>query len=78
MPKEPNSPRQMAHYFTLSQVGLEMAAPIGVGYLIDRWLDIFPWVTISGAVVGLVGGLYHLVALSNKQPKDGPSREADV
>jgi hypothetical protein len=78
MPTNPESPRQLAHYFALSQVGLEMAGAIGVGYLIDGWLDIFPWLTIGGAVLGLVGGLVHLVVLSNKQPKDGGSRDTDA
>jgi F0F1-type ATP synthase assembly protein I len=75
MPQDYN-PRQLAHYFALSQVGLEMAAPIGVGYLIDLWLGSLPWVTIGGAVLGLIGGLWHLVALSKKPPPDDPSEDS--
>ncbi len=71
MPKDADSPRQVAYYFAISQVGLEMAAPIGVGYLVDRWLDLFPWVTIAGAILGLVGGLYHLVSMANNPPGNG-------
>jgi len=70
-------PRQLAYYFTLSQVGFEMAAPIGLGYLIDHWLGWLPWTTIAGAVVGLVGGLVHLVVLSNKPPKEGPTEDQE-
>jgi F0F1-type ATP synthase assembly protein I len=77
MPGNHQSPRQTAYYFALSQVGFEMAAPIGVGYLVDLWLGVFPWLTISGAILGLVGGLYHLVALTKNPPKDGASEESD-
>ncbi len=57
--------KEMARYFTLSQVGLEMVAPIVVGVLLDRWLGTSPWLIVVGAVVGLVVGLVHLVKLSN-------------
>ena len=77
MPGNSESPRQLAYYFALSQVGFEMAAPIGLGYLIDWWLGVFPWITIGGAVLGLVGGLYHLVSLAKDEPKDDPSQDSD-
>lgn len=74
MPTDPETRRQLGYYFALSQVGFEMAAPIGLGYLLDEWLGSLPWITIGGAVVGFVGGLAHLVVLSKRQPQHGPSK----
>ena len=57
--------KELARYFTLSQVGLEMVAPIVVGVFLDRWLGSSPWCVAVGAVLRLVIGLVHLVKLSN-------------
>ena len=73
MPANGESPRQLAYYFALSQVGFEMVAPIGLGYFLDWWLGIFPWMTIGGAILGLFGGLYHLVVMSKRAPTDDSS-----
>lgn len=60
----------MALYAELSQVGIEMAAPIGLGAFIDWWGGwAWPVGVIVGAVVGLVGGIYHLVILANREQK---------
>jgi F0F1-type ATP synthase assembly protein I len=79
MPDGPINPREYGHYISLAQVGMEMAAPIGVGLAVDHWLDWSPWGVVVGAVLGLVGGLAHLVVLVNRQdaknskaPRDGP------
>lgn len=58
--------KDMRRYVALSQVGMEMVAPIVVGLVIDNYLGWKPWALITGAVLGLVGGLVHLVHLSNK------------
>jgi hypothetical protein len=62
-------PKELGFYFALAQVGLEMAAPVAVGALLDYYLNWMPWATAVGAVLGLVGGLAHLVSLLNKQEK---------
>jgi F0F1-type ATP synthase assembly protein I len=54
----------------MAQVGFEMAAPIGLGVVLDRWLEWFPWLTIVGAVAGLVGGIFHLVVMANDEAAD--------
>jgi F0F1-type ATP synthase assembly protein I len=61
--------RQLAYFVGLAQVGLEMAAPAGVGLLLDNYLGWQPWGVIVGAVLGLVAGLVHLVALSQRFDK---------
>ncbi len=75
MPQGPPDAKQMAYFLALSQVGLEMAAPVGVGALLDYYLGWAPWGVIVGAVLGLVGGLVHLVVMANRfdQGGQGPS-----
>jgi F0F1-type ATP synthase assembly protein I len=75
MPKGPPDSREFGVYVTIAQVGLEMVVPVGIGV----WLDISygwrPWGVVVGAVLGLVTGVVHLVALSNRQDRhDPPSR----
>jgi F0F1-type ATP synthase assembly protein I len=74
MPQGPFDPKQLGFYITLSQVGLEMAAPVVVGVLVDYNLDSAPWGTIVGAVLGLVGGLGHMIVLLNRRNGTGPGR----
>jgi F0F1-type ATP synthase assembly protein I len=74
-------PRDARRYMTLSQVGLEMVAPIVLGLVLDYYLGWSPWCVIVGAVLGLTGGFVHLVVALNKEDPDsrppGPSqREA--
>jgi F0F1-type ATP synthase assembly protein I len=67
-------PKALGRYAIIGQVGFEMVAPIGLGYLIDYWLDWGPWLTIGGAMLGLVGGMAHLMVLArqlNEKPGDG-------
>jgi F0F1-type ATP synthase assembly protein I len=53
----------MGRLLALSQVGLEMVVPIAVGYWLDSALGWSPWGVITGAVLGLVGGLAHLLQM---------------
>ncbi len=74
--------KELARYMALSQVGLEMVTPIVVGLLLDRYLGWTPppWGLIVGAILGLFGGLVHLLLLVNKMdsqdssPSDRESR----
>jgi F0F1-type ATP synthase assembly protein I len=63
----PPDAREMGIYFTLAQVGLEMVMPLIVGLVIDHWAGWGPWATLGGMVLGFVGGITHIVMLSNKQ-----------
>ena len=60
---QPPDSREMSYYFALSQIGLEMVAPMGIGLLLDYWLGWMPWATIIGLVLGFVGGMIHLVTM---------------
>jgi F0F1-type ATP synthase assembly protein I len=60
----------------MGQVGLEMVAPIGLGYFLDTRYGWSPWGVIVGVVVGLVGGIGHLVLMARQMepPKRGGDR----
>jgi hypothetical protein len=65
-------PKQLGRYMALAQVGFEMAAPIFLGWWLDATFDWAPWGVITGAVVGLLGGIAHLVALSSRWNNEKP------
>jgi hypothetical protein len=66
--------KELTRYTTIAQVGLEMAAPPGIGALIDRYLGIGPWGVVVGAVLGLMLGLLHLVQLVNREEQSAEQR----
>lgn len=54
---------------TIGQVGMEMAAPIGLGFLLDYYVfHSLPLFMVTGTFAGLVGGIFHLVVL-NRPPR---------
>jgi F0F1-type ATP synthase assembly protein I len=74
MPEGPVNPREYGHYISLAQVGMEMVAPIGIGLVLDHYLNWSPWGVVGGAVLGLVGGLAHLIVLMNRQDGQNTSK----
>lgn len=70
-------PKQTGVYFLLAQVGLEMVAPVVFGLLLDHYLGWLPWGVIGGALLGLVGGIAHLVMIQGqaKEPKTPQERD---
>jgi F0F1-type ATP synthase assembly protein I len=66
---------QAGTYAALAQVGTEMVAPVLAGLVLDHYTGWRPWWTVGGAVFGLVGGISHLVAITNsRQAKKGPKQ----
>jgi F0F1-type ATP synthase assembly protein I len=63
MPEGPAGGNELAFYYGLAQVGLEMVAPIGIGLAVDYLFGWLPWATVVCAVVGFVGGMAHLVLM---------------
>jgi F0F1-type ATP synthase assembly protein I len=60
------NPKEMGRYLAIGQIGLEMVAPIILGLLLDYQLGWMPWATVVGAILGLAGGISHLVVISNR------------
>jgi F0F1-type ATP synthase assembly protein I len=78
MPEGQPDLKQLHKLAVLSQIGLEMAAPIGLGVALDYYLGWAPWASICGAVLGLVGGMTHLIAIVNQgAAKDSAKRQRD-
>jgi F0F1-type ATP synthase assembly protein I len=68
----PGDQKDLGHYLAIGQVGMEMAAPIALGWLVDSYFGASHWGVIAGAVIGFVGGLVHLVRMTSpKRPPPG-------
>lgn len=74
MPDQLPSPREMGLYVSLSQVGIELVAPIGLGIALDYYFGWGPWGAIAGAVLGLVAGMAHLVAILNRMDQSNSTK----
>ncbi len=68
------NPKEMGRHFAIGQVGLEMVAPIILGLALDYQFGWMPWATVVGAILGLIGGISHLVVISSQSEKDQKSR----
>jgi F0F1-type ATP synthase assembly protein I len=78
MPFNQPDPREIGHYFALAQVGLEMVVPVVAGLLVEGYFEWRPWGVVTGAVLGLVVGITHLVALLDRWERnrsDKPRRD---
>jgi F0F1-type ATP synthase assembly protein I len=74
----PPNPREFCTYVELAQVGMEMVVPLGVGLALDHYLHWSPWGVVTGAILGLVAGIGHLVSILNRHDPSGrspPERE---
>ena len=58
--------KDLGKALALSQIGMEMVVPIVLGLVVDYYFGWLPWATVVGAVLGLIGGLAHLVQLTKK------------
>jgi F0F1-type ATP synthase assembly protein I len=72
VPDQPRGSRDTQSNLVLAQAGLEMVAPIGIGVLLDSYFSCRPWGTVAGVVIGLVGGIAHIVYVVNHQGEDPP------
>jgi F0F1-type ATP synthase assembly protein I len=70
--------KEFGRYFAYSQIGLEMVGPIVLGLVIDHYAGTRPWGVVIGVVIGFVGGLAHLIRVTNQPdpPKSPPGSEA--
>lgn len=64
MEKPPQTDQRNAiRILQISQIGMEMAIPVGIGAGLDYWLKTMPICTIIGALLGPVLGFIHLMSL---------------
>ena len=66
MPGDPADQKAFSRAMAMSQAGLEMVVPIGIGVAVDYYAGIRPWGAVVGAVIGLVGGLTHLIYMTRQ------------
>ncbi len=76
VPRNLPDPSKLGVYAALAQVGMEMVAPVVLGVFLDSHFDWTPWATVGGAVFGLVGGMWHLVAILNRRNDSGSSPDS--
>lgn len=78
---DPSNQKAFSRYMAMSQAGLEMVVPIGIGVGVDLYFHIAPWGAVIGAALGFTLGLTHLIYLSQQKdegtdqppkPKSGP------
>lgn len=54
-----------SNLYRLTGMGVELAAAVLgmtlLGYLLDRWLSTSPWLLVSFAIMGIVGGTYNFL-----------------
>jgi len=43
-----------------------VVAFLGIGWLLDRWLNTKPWFLVVGLVLGSAAGLYEFIRMSSK------------
>jgi F0F1-type ATP synthase assembly protein I len=77
-PLQEPDPRQLATYFAIAQVGMEMVLPGVLGFWLDSTFDWLPWGTIVGVVCGFVLGIAHLVVLMKRANDAEPPRRGKV
>jgi len=70
--------KQDATGMRFAGLGMELAASVAVltllGWWVDRHFGSAPWGVLTGALIGIVGGMYNLVrqALESIRPQGRP------
>jgi F0F1-type ATP synthase assembly protein I len=73
----PYSDRDLGYLFALGQTGIEMVAPIALGAYLDRQFGWAPWGVVVGAVLGLAGGLTHMLWMIKRHEERRSQRPPD-
>jgi F0F1-type ATP synthase assembly protein I len=60
--------KDLGRLLAMGQVGMEMAAPIALGAVIDSYFRSSPWAVLVGAAIGFIGGFTHLVRMAGSPP----------
>lgn len=77
-PSQEDSPRSSFHnafreagpYLTLGlEMGFTMIIWAVIGYLLDRWLETMPWLTLSGVLVGMASVFLQLARAAKRSQR---------
>lgn len=71
---DPQNQKDFSRYLAMSQAGLEMVVPIAIGVAVDWYWNTGPWGAIIGVVLGLGGGLTHLIYMAQKNDDGQPPK----
>jgi ATP synthase protein I len=64
--------RQFARISAIGlEMGLSVAVGLAIGYLLDRYLDTKPWLTIIFLILGVIAGFRSLFSLAREIGKSG-------
>ena len=74
-PPEEDGPSPLARAMQQSQMGLLLIAPVlglgAIGWFLDRRFGTSPWITLTGLVLGIIGGMVNFIHAA-LHPQDGP------
>ena len=59
------------------QAGVSVAFYLGVGLLLDKWFGTLPWLTLVGAILGVVGMFALFVRMNRELNKSSRQTEAE-
>lgn len=69
-PSRRDEEAERAEWYKFAGVGLEFIAAVllcgAIGYGLDRWLGLAPWMLIAGVAMGFIVGLAQLVRSARK------------
>lgn len=60
----------------VTTIGLEFCVPAVLGYVVDRWLNTAPWLTVVGAFLGMAIGMLHVLRLPGELARAGERAKA--
>lgn len=73
-----SGPPETTRLWSIAGMGTELAGGIIgmllIGLALDWWLGTKPWLTITGATLGLVGGGYNFLRRALKENRDAAAR----
>jgi len=59
------------------QAGVSVAFYVGIGLLLDKWLDTLPWLTLAGALIGIVAMFALFIRVNNELNKASDLERAE-
>jgi ATP synthase protein I len=71
--------RDVGFYFALAQTGVEMVVPVAIGAFLDSRYGWSPWGAAAGAVIGMAGGLTHMLLMikrNEERQRSQPPRDS--